>query len=470
MIHAHDDDQQAVLGQVLAVAQHHSAHVAHAQAVDQHGAVGHHAGHVQLVLIQLDHVADLRDHHVVLRHAQLLGQLGVVVQVAVLAVHRNEELRAQQRVNQLQFLLAGVSGDVHLGQGFVDHVAADAEQLVDDAGDGLFVARDRGCGQDDHVALPQLHLAVLGEGHAGKAAHGLALAAGGHDGDLVIGIAVQLVHGDQAALRDLQIAQLHGHPRHVDHAAADQAHLAAVLHRGFDDRLDAVDVAGEHGDDDAARRLLKQVAEGLRDLLFGHGVAGALHVGGVRHQRQHALVADLRDAAQVDGLARQRRVVHLEVAGVEHHAHRGGDGQRARARDGVVHAHELHLERACGHHVARLHLVELRDAGEPVLLQLVFAQRQRQPRSVHGRGNLTQDVGHRADVILVAVGEEVAANLLLVLLQIADVRDHQIHAWHVLAREDGAQIHHNDVVLILQYRQVFTNLAQAAQRYDLQLG
>ena len=239
--------------------------------------------------------------------------------------------------------------------------------------------------------------------------------------------------------------------------------LAAVHHR-----LDAVHVAGEHGDDHPAVRLLEQLVEGGCHLLFGHGVARALGVGGIAQQRQHALLPQLGQPAQVDGRAVHGGVVHLEVAGVNDGAHRGFDRQGAGPRDGVVHVDEFHGKAArlddvaLGDHVQRGHVLQ------PVLLQLVLAQRQGQLRAVDRRGQVAQHIGHRADVVLVAVGDEIAPDLLPVVLQIAGIGNDEIHPRHILPGEYAAEVDDDDVVLIFKYRQVFADFAQAAQRYDLQ--
>ena len=75
-------------------------------------------------------------------------------------------------------------------------------------------------------------------------------------------------------------------------------------------------------------------------------------------------------------------------------------------------------------------------------------------------------------MILMAVRNEIAAELPPSLcLQIAGVRDHQIDARHILARENRSDIHHNQIVLILINRHVLADFAQAAQRDDgLSLG
>src|SRR5699024_2654436 len=112
----------------------------------------------------------------------------------------------------------------------INDVRPRAHQLVDDPGNALFVAGDGRGGENDHVACANLQLSVLGKGHARKAAHRLALATGGKNGDLVVLIAVDLVHADEPPLGNAQIAQLHGGAGDVDHTAAHQADLAPKAH------------------------------------------------------------------------------------------------------------------------------------------------------------------------------------------------------------------------------------------------
>ena len=54
-------------------------------------------------------------------------------------------------MHQLQLLLAGVAGDVHLVHLFIDHLRAQLHQLVDHPADSLLVAGDGVRGDDDKV-------------------------------------------------------------------------------------------------------------------------------------------------------------------------------------------------------------------------------------------------------------------------------------------------------------------------------
>ena len=74
----------------------------------------------------------------------------------------------------------------------------------------------------------------------------------------------------------------------------------------------------------------------------------AIDVGAVGEERQHALRAELGEAVQVEVLAVDRRLIDLEVAGVDDHADRRRDRQRHAVRHAVRDADELDRERADG--------------------------------------------------------------------------------------------------------------------------
>ena len=74
--------------------------------------------------------------------------------------------------------------------------------------------------------------------------------------------------------------------------------------------------------------------------------AAPIGVGAVGEQREHARGAELGEAMQVEVLAVERRLIDLEVAGVDDHAARRVDRQRQAVRHAVRDAQELDRERA----------------------------------------------------------------------------------------------------------------------------
>ena len=87
---------------------------------------------------------------------------------------------------------------------------------------------------------------------------------------------------------------------------------------------------------------------------FAFGVAGTIDVGRIRHQQQHAALAVVGQRVQIEQLVVGGRRIDFEIAGVDDHAERRGDGQRDAAHDGVRDVDEFDRERPQLQLVARL--------------------------------------------------------------------------------------------------------------------
>ena len=266
----------------------------------------------------------------------------------------------------------------------------------------------------------------------------------------------------------MHIAQLLRHGRVVDHAAAAEGHLAAILHGEVDDLLDAVDVRRKGGDDDAlVLRPGKEIADAGGHLLLGGGKAGLLGVGRVAQQGQNALLAVIGQGGKVGGAAGQRGIIDLEVAGLDDGARRAVDGEGHGVRDGVVHMDRLHRKAAQLDLLSGGDLHELGLARKAEFLQLVADEAAGQAGAVDGQVELLQQVGDAADVILVAVGDEQTLDLILVLHHEGHVGDDHIDAEHIVIREDEAAVHDDHITAALIDRHVLAHFAEAAQRIDM---
>ena len=231
-----------------------------------------------------------------------------------------------------------------------------------------------------------------------------------------------------------------------------------------------MNVAGEHGHDYAPLRLTELIVKGYADLLFADGVTRTLHIGRFTQQRQHAAFAQLREGSQIGHMPIHGRIVHFEIAGNHHRARRAGQRNGTCARNGVAHMNELRREIFADAHLVprRNHLH--RNSGNAVFLQLQVHQRQRQLRAVKRRGNLLQNVRRCANVILMAVRQQISPHILFLSDQIGYVRDDQVDAQHILLGENGPAVHHHNIVLVFKDGHVLANLVHAAQRDDTQLA
>ena len=112
-------------------------------------------------------------------------------------------------------------------------------------------------------------------------------------------------------------------------------------------------------------------------------------------------------------------------------------------------------------------LHELGLACQAELFQLIPDKAAGQAGAVDGQIELLQQIGDAADVVFVAVGDEQALDLLLILHHEGEIRDDQIHAVHVAVREDEAAVHDDHIAAALIDRHILAHFAQAAQRIDV---
>ncbi len=247
----------------------------------------------------------------------------------------------------------------------------------------------------------------------------------------------------------------------------DEGDLASVGVGGVEHLLHPVHVRGERRDDDAPLGAREDAVEDGTDLALVGGEAGDLGVGGVDHEQVDALLPQPRERAQVGDPAVQRQLVHLEVAGVQDGAGGGADGDGQRVRDGVVDGDELALERA---EPLGLALADgERQRGDPVLLELGLDQGQRELRAEQRDVGLEpQQVGHRADVVLVAVGEHDRLDVVEAVGDVLEVGQDQVDAGLVVLGEQHAAVDDQQLAVDLEHGHVAADLSQTAERHDAQ--
>ena len=296
--------------------------------------------------------------------------------------------------------------------------------------------------------------------HARQRGQGLALGAGDHQHHLVVAQASGLLHLHQGARRDAQVAQL-ARQVHVAHQAlARGGHLAPAGRGQVEDLLQALDVAGEQRDDDAAPRLVEDLAQAGHDLALGQGEALALHIGGVGQKQLDPGFGKAADGVHVRGVAVHGVAVDLEVAGVQHAAHGGFDAQRVALDDGVADRDEVEGERADLHAVAGLHRPQV--GVDAVLLELGGHQGQGEVRAVHRHVDVRQQPRQRADVVLVPVGQHHGLQFVLLGQDVLEARNDHVHAEEIVLREHEPAVHQHGCAPGLEGHAVEPDLPQAA--------
>src|SRR5512147_161552 len=466
-----DHDHDAVVGELHPVPEDHCVHAGVGSGtlglpVDVDPAHVHEPRAAGAGFRELHHHAVLDDEDVLLRNIDLLRELGVVHEVAVLAVHGNEVFRLDQGEHELQLFLGRMARDVDLGHLLVEDLGPVLEQVVDDPHDAALVARDHLGREHDSVALLDLEVLVFVRGHAGERAHGLALAAGGDHHDLIVREVPQGLDLEPRIRRHPEVAQVEGDLGVRDHALAVQDHLPAVHHRHVDDLLHAVDVRREGRHHDPSPGLAEDVLETSPHFLFREGVAALPGVRAVGKEREDAPVPVLREGPEVHDLAVHGRRIYLEVSRMHDPSLRGRDPEAAAVHDRVGHADELYLETTQLHHVQGPDAPKIGLLVQIVLPQFLPDEPERESRSVDRDLELLQKEGEGSDMVLVSVGQDHAADAGLVFDEVGEVGDHDVDAEHLCVGEHEARVDHHDVVAAFEHGHVEPDLAHAAQGDD----
>jgi hypothetical protein len=395
----------------------------------------------------------------------------VQVDALEVAVEGHHVARADEVQHQLDLLGVAVARGVDGSVAGRDDVAADVVEAVHRVVDRALVARDRRGREDDRVPVVQLDLRVVAVRHPTQRREGLALRAGGDDHELVVREVVDLPRRHELALRHLDVAELAPDVDVLAHRAADERDLAPERARSVDDLLDAVDVRGEAGDDDpslAAGEDLLQVRPhaGLR-----RREPGAVDVRRVPAQQQDSLAAQLGQARHVGGLAVDGRLVELVVAGHEHRAQLGREGDGVGVRDRVRQVDQLHRERPQVERLPGLYLLQRRSL-ELVLVELGARHGDGERAAVDRRdvlfAQLAQDPGQGPEMVLVAVGDDDARDVARAFPQVGEIGQHEVDAHHVGRGKAQPDVHEHDRAVVLDDGHVLADLAQPAEREDTQ--
>jgi len=214
---------------------------------------------------------------------------------------------------------------------------------------------------------------------------------------------------------------------------------------------------------------MREMFEHLRDVSLGLRVARDLRARRVGHEQEDALRGDRREPSEVGLTSVDRRVVELPVARVHDRAVRRFDGQADRVRDAVTDVIRVTAQATDGERCTRCDLAERGFLRELVLAQLGADEPERElgpvDRHVH---EFPEHVRKGADVVLVGVRHQEAADPVLSGSQVPDVRDDEIDAEHLLVGEHETRVDDEDVVPHLDREHVLADLADAAEGDDPQ--
>ena len=215
-------------------------------------------------------------------------------------------------------------------------------KLVDYLGNSLLIAWDWMRAENNGIIWLDGNLLVDACCHTGKCCHGLTLASGCDQYQLVIRVILHLVDLDQGLIRNAKISKLCRCGDNIDHAAAFYRYLAAEAVCCIDDLLHTVYIGREGGNDNTCSLIfIEKVVKYMSYCTLRHGKARTLCIGGITHNCKNTLAADLCKTLQVNGITEYRCIIYLEVSCMHHNSNRGINSQCRCILDTVVGLNKL---------------------------------------------------------------------------------------------------------------------------------
>ena len=232
-----------------------------------------------------------------------------------------------------------------------------------------------------------------------------------------------------------------------------------------------MDVGGKGGDQDLALGLGDNIVERPGQAALRGVRARTLDIGRVGQQEQDAAFPPFGQTRQVGLPVVNRRMINLEIAGVDDRAQGSRNGQGRGVHNAVGDRDALDVKRPDLPLLAGTKLVDGRLLKQTPFGQLVANQAQGERRAIDRHVKLLEQIRQGADMVLVAVGEDDRLEVV-VLVQIAEIRDHHVNAEHLLLGKHQAAVHGNRGRTTALGRAVFdqheveADLAQAAEGND----
>jgi hypothetical protein len=206
---------------------------------------------------------------------------------------------------------------------------------------------------------------------------------------------------DQRLVRDLDVTELASHLDVRDHGSTRESDLATHgLGRG-EQLLHPVEVGREARHDDAPLGSAEDLAQRVPHYRFRRRATGGLGVGRVRQQQVHTFFCEFADQFHVGAAPVDRRVVQLEVAGVEDATVVGLQRDADRVGYRVGYGEERAVERADLSATRRLDRDHL--GAHTVFVETATRHTQSQRRPEDRNVDLAQEPRQGPDVVFVTV-------------------------------------------------------------------
>src|ERR1700677_5156225 len=146
------------------------------------------------------------------------------------------------------------------------------------------------------------------------------------------------------------------------------------------------------------------------------------------------------------------------------------NSQRNAVDKTMCHVNRMNREWSRLEPLSSANLAQIGVLEQSVLFQFVFQQSKSEFSAPHRYIEFRKDPRQCTNVVFMAVGENDGAHPLPVFDEIRNVRNHNVHAQKLGLGEHQARVDDDDVIAPAHGHAVHSELAQAAEGYDVQLS
>ena len=222
-------------------------------------------------------------------------------------------------------------------------------------------------------------------------------------------------------------------------------------------------VAGKGRHQHAARQRRDFLQQAGTDHRLASRAVFVEHIGRIAHHGEHAAVTDRAQCLRRGGDADQWLIVQFPIAGVENPAIGRVDDQRIAFRNRVRQWHIGAIERAEVHRAAILDNAQFDAVAQPMFGELMPHQTGGKRRRIERHAQIGGEIGHRADVILMPMGQDDAEQIVLLPLDKFQIGQDQFNAGIIWVGKGHAQIDHDPFAIAAVEIDVHANFRRAAK-------
>src|SRR5208282_3004296 len=157
-------------------------------------------------------------------------------------------------------------------------------------------------------------------------------------------------------------------------------------------------------------------------------------------------------------------------AGMQHDPNRRVDSKRDTIDQAVRYLQRMNGERPNFEALSRTDFAQVRVVEKLVFVKLIFDVGQRKLGAPDGNVQFAENPRQGSDVIFVAVRKDDGAHQLAIFKQVRNVGDNDVDPQQLGFGEHQAGVNHDDVIAPADGHAVHTELAQPAQRNNMQFS